>query len=220
MIIYTHYSDSHKELYDNYFKSSLRKLYPKDEVSIRAAYHKQTTVEGKFMEAGWLESMKYKLQVILQAIDENKDDYFIFADTDIIFYQPFIEDLLEEVKGYDIACQEDCNSLCAGFFIARGNDANKKLFTEIYNNFTQMVNDQVALNQFKDMVKYKLLNKKKYYTIGNFFDNNDGTHRWDGVSNIIPPKEMKMHHANYVVGVSDKVKLINLIKKNYEDLVR
>ena len=220
MIIYTHYSDSHKKLYDDYFKVSLRKLYSKDEVYIRAAYHKQTTVEGKFMEAGWLESMKYKLQVILQAIDENKDGHFIFADTDIIFYQPFVQDLKEAIGDNDIACQEDCDSLCAGFFIARGNDKNKELFTQVYNNFTQMVNDQVALNHFKNMVQYKLLDKKKYYTIGNFFNNADGTHKWDGVSNIIPPKEIKIHHANYVVGVSDKIKLIDLIKTNYENLVR
>ena len=64
MNIYTHYSDSHKELYENYFKKSLRKIYTKDEACIRAAYHKQTTSKGKFMEAGWLDSMKYKLQVI------------------------------------------------------------------------------------------------------------------------------------------------------------
>ena len=213
MNIYTHYSDSHKELYENYFKKTLREIYTKDEACIRSAYHKQTT-------AGWLDSMKYKLQVILQAIEENKDDYFIFADTDIVFYQPFIEDLKNAIGDGDIACQEDCNSLCAGFFIARGNNKNKKLFTEIYNNFRQMVNDQVALNHFKDMVSYKFLNRKKYYTIGNFFNNTDGTHKWDGVTNIIPPTEIKIHHANYVVGVEDKIKLIKLIRTNYENLVR
>jgi len=30
MIIYTHYSDSHEDLYKNYFKDSLRKIYTKD----------------------------------------------------------------------------------------------------------------------------------------------------------------------------------------------
>tara|TARA_R100000700_G_scaffold34984_1_gene43326 strand:+ start:1211 stop:1873 length:663 start_codon:yes stop_codon:yes gene_type:complete len=215
MNIYTHYSDSHKELYEDFFKSSLREIYNKKEVSIRAAYHKQTTSEGKFMEAGWLDSMRYKLQVILQAIEENSNDYFIFADTDIVFYNDFIDDLKESLGDKDIACQEDCNSLCAGFFIARGNDKNKKLFTEIYNNFTEMVNDQVALNRLKDMVDYKFLDKEKYYTIGNFYDNPDGTHVWDGVTHIIPPKNMKIHHANYVVGVESKIKLIKMIKEKY-----
>jgi hypothetical protein len=226
MNIYTHYSDSHKELYEDYFKASLRRLYDKDKVTIRAAHHRQTTSKGMFMETGWHESMRYKLQVILAAIEENKDGYFIFSDVDIVFYKKFIEDLLEKVADYDIALQEDCGSLCAGFFIAKGNQKNKKLFETIYNNFSDLVNkwgqsgsaDQVALNYYSHMINYTLLDTKEYYTIGNFFDNDDGTHIWDGVSNIIPPKEMKVYHANYVLGVSDKVKLINLINKNYEKL--
>ena len=68
MKVYTHYSESHKDLYENYFKKSLRELYTKDELAIRSACHKQTTSAGSFMEAGWLESMQYKLEVILKAI--------------------------------------------------------------------------------------------------------------------------------------------------------
>ena len=81
-----------------------------------------------------------------------------------------------------------------------------------------MVNDQVALNRLKDMVDYKLLDKEKYYTIGNFYNNPDGTHVWDGVTDILPPREIKIHHANYVVGVKDKIKLIKLIQNNYENI--
>lgn len=219
MKVYTHYSESHKDLYENYFKKSLRELYTKDELAIRSACHKQTTSSGAFMEAGWLESMQYKLEVILKAIEENRNEYFIFSDVDIVFYDKFIDDLLASVDGYDIACQEDCGSLCAGFFIAKGNEKNFNLFTKIYKTFRQLVNDQVALNHYKDDVNYKLLDKNKYYTIGNFYNNPDGTHVWDNSTNIIPPDSMKIHHANYVVGVEGKTKLINLIKTNYESLV-
>ena len=94
MKIYTHYSDSHKDLYENYFKKSIRNLYSEDELKIRSASHKQTTRSGEFMEQGWLESMKYKLQVILQAIEENRNEYFIFSDVDIYYYDKFIPDLI------------------------------------------------------------------------------------------------------------------------------
>jgi len=222
MNIYTHYSESHKELYEKYFKPSLRRLYTKDDVTIRVVEHKQTTASGVFMEQGWLESMRYKLQVILQAIEENWNDYFIFSDTDVIFYQPFVDDMLQEIQpnNYDIVCQNDCGSLCAGFFIAKGNENIQKLFTLIYNNFARMVNDQVALNYYKDTVKYKLLDVNKYYTIGNFFNNKDGTHIWDGKTDIVPSDSMMVHHANYAVGVLDKIRLIKMIKENYESLVR
>lgn len=219
MKLYTHYSESHKELYDEYFIKSLRKLYTRDELIIRKASHKQTTQTGSFMEAGWLESMKYKLEVILQAIKENKNEYFIFSDVDVVFYNKFIDDLLISVKGYDIACQEDCGTLCAGFFIAKGNEKILKLFTKIYRTFTSLVNDQVALNHYKNDVNFKLLDKEKYYTIGNFFNNQNGTHIWDNTTDIIPPKNIKIHHANYTEGVGNKIKLINLIKDNYESMV-
>jgi len=215
MIIYTHYSDSHEDLYKNYFKDSLRKIYTKDEVKIRAAKHRQTTKDGTFMEEGWLDSMDFKLQVILKAIEENWNDYFIFADTDIVFYKEFIDDLLMEIKGFDIACQNDCESLCAGFFIARGNERVKNLFLKIRENYRNMVNDQVALNKFKNIINYKLLDKEEYYTIGNFFDNVNGTHIWDGVTKIKPPQDMRIHHANYVEGVGQKKKIIEMIRSEY-----
>ena len=219
MKIYTHYSESHSDLYNNYFKPSLRRLYDKDKITIRAANHRQTTSKGMFMESGWNDSMRYKLQVILAAIEENKDSHFIFSDVDIVFYKKFIEDLLEKVADYDIALQEDCGSLCAGFFIAKGNQKNKKLFETIYNNFTELVNDQVALNHYRHMINYTLLDTEEYYTIGNFFNNPDGTHNWDNTTNIDPPKKIRLHHANYVKGVGNKNALIDMIKTNYENMV-
>lgn len=217
MIIYTHYSDSHKEMYENFFKSSLRKLYSKDEVLIKATYHKQTTSSGSFMSSGWLESMDIKLDVILAALNET--ERFIFADCDIQFFKPFISQVVESLNDYDIACQEDRGSLCAGFFGCKSNDKTKELFTTIKSKFKEMVNDQVALNNLKNIVSSTLLNKEQFYTIGNFFENKNGTFVWDNETNIIPPSNILMHHANYVVGVENKLKLLNMIKTN-EGLVR
>ena len=217
MIIYTHYSDSHKEMYENFFKASLRKLYSKEEVLIKATYHKQTTSTGSFMSSGWLESMDIKLDVILTALNETKE--FIFADCDIQFFKPFINQVLESLNDYDIACQEDRGSLCAGFFGCKSNDRTKKLFTTIKNRFREMVNDQVALNNLKSIVSSTLLNKEQFYTIGNYFQNKNGTFVWDNETNIIPPSNILLHHANYVVGVENKLKLLQMIKAN-EGVVR
>ena len=68
---------------------------------------------------------------------------------------------VKNIQGYDIACQEDCGTLCAGFFIARGNDSIRNLFEKVYRTFTSLVNDQVALNYYRDMVNFKLLDNKK-----------------------------------------------------------
>jgi hypothetical protein len=214
--IYTHYSESHSHLYNDFFKPSLRKIYSKEELPIKVLNHAQTTQNGTFMTNGWLDSMEFKLNVILTAIEENFEDWFIFADCDIQFFKPFLNDLKNELTDVDIVCQEDCKSLCAGFFACKGNISTKKLFTTIKQTFRYLVNDQVALNEHKHLVKYKLLDNKKYFTIGNFFDNIDGTHNWDNQTNIVPPKEILLHHANYVKGVDNKIKLLNLIRLNYD----
>lgn len=75
-----------------------------------------------------------------------------------------------------------------------------------------MGNDQVALNNFKGSVNYKLLNKNLYYTIGNFFMNKDGTNNWDGISDVYLPNGIYIHHANYVKGVDQKIALMDKIK--------
>lgn len=210
--IYTHYSDSHKDIYDNYFKASLRNIYTPSEVSIRGCYHEQTTLDGMFMSPGWLDSMNIKLDVILTALTENKNKWFIFSDCDVQFLKPFVEDLEFELNGFDIVCQNDCNSLCAGFFACNANERTNLLFTTIKQNFRYLVNDQVALNEYRNLVKYKLLDPQKYYTIGNYFTNTDGTHIWDNSTAIIPPSNILLHHANYVKGTANKIKLMDLIK--------
>jgi len=217
--IYTHYSDSHKELYENFFKKSLRSLYSNNDVAIRYMHHTQTTHDGTFMTQGWLDSMSFKLDVILSAIEENKEGWFIFADCDIQFLSRFVEDLESQLTDVDLVCQEDCGSMCAGFFACKGTPAAKNLFETIKKTFRLLVNDQVALNEHQKLISYKLLDNKKYYTIGNYFKNIDGTHNWDNTTNIIPPREVLVHHANYVCGVQNKVKLLTMIRSNYENLV-
>jgi hypothetical protein len=213
--IYTHFSDSHLEMYERYFKPSLRNLYTKEQIIISVCKHRQTTTDGMFMSRGWLEAMDIKLDVILTAINENKSGWFIFADCDVQFLRPFINDLYRELKDVDIVCQNDCNSLCAGFFACKSNDKTLNLFKSIKRDFRHMVNDQVALNDFKHLVNYKLLDKQKYFTIGNIFNNIDGTHNWDNKATIEVPDSVLIHHANYVKGTDNKLKLLEQVKNNF-----
>ena len=215
--VYTHYSNSHKEMYENFFKASLRKLYTQEEVKIKGVYHTQTTLTGSFMTPGWNDAMDIKLGIIQEALET--DERFIFADCDIQFFKPFVSDIISQLSNVDMVCQEDRGSLCAGFFGCNSNARTKDLFLKIRNNFRNMVNDQVALNYFKDSVNYKLLDAEQYYTIGNTFVNQDGTFIWDNQTKITPPTNIKLHHANYVVGPENKIKLLEMIKQN-ESLVQ
>ena len=213
--IYTHFTDSHKPMYDRFFLPSLRKLYSKDEVRLRVLQTPQLSKTGSFMSPGFVETVDVKVDHILRALDEQES--FIFADVDICFYKPFVEDVMNKLNGYDIVCQEDRESLCSGFFACKSNSSTKGLFKEIKNHLrSHNVNDQVSLNHLKDIVKYGLLDKRAYYTIGNFYTNENGTYIWNNKVHINPPSDMVLHHANYVVGVENKIRLLEMIKNNYE----
>ena len=219
MVIYTHYSDTHQELYKDFFLNSLRNLYSKKQLPIRALNHEQTTEHGTFMEPGWLEAMYFKILVVLKAIEECEGGWFIFADCDINFYKPFLKDLEHEIKNKDIVCQQDRGTLCAGFFACKANKKTKALWSQIKSTFRSFPGsgDQTALNYFKDQVDYGFLDKEKYYSVGNFPEGtNNLTTVWDNKTNIVPPRNILLHHANYVVGTENKIALLEMIRKNIQ----
>lgn len=215
MKIYTHYSDSHQDMFHEYFLKSLRDIYSREELPLTAIYHSQTTECGAFMSNGWLDTMDVKINTIIQAIEENYGNSFIFSDSDVQFFKPFMGELSKELEKYDLVTQEDRGTLCAGFFGCNANEKTRTLFSLIKENFKSMINDQVCLNHFKNTVKYSLLNREQFYTTGNTFLSLDGSGIWDNTTKIIPPKTILMHHANYVVGVENKMKMLEMIKSNY-----
>jgi hypothetical protein len=217
MNIYTHYSDSHRILYEEYFKPSLRSLYTKDELLIKYHYHDQFTKSGLFMENGWSDTMQHKLDVILNGIEECWGKQMIFSDVDIQFFRPFLSDLNEKLQDCDMVTQEDCGTMCAGFIACNCNDNTRNLITTVKKNYRNMVNDQVALNHFKHIVKYKLLSKTKYFTIGNFFNNKDGTHVWDNITDVNIPQDIILHHGNYVLGTDNKIRLMKYVRDNWKN---
>lgn len=218
MNLYTHYSDSHKIMYNDYFLSSLRKIYSKSELNLRTLYHEQTTAEGRFMSPGWHEAMDYKILVILKAIEECKGSWFIFSDCDVQFFAPFLNDIEVEIKDKDIVCQEDRGTLCAGFFACQASDKMKEVWETVRARFRSLTNDQNALNCFKLRFNSSTLDKYKFFTVGNFFNNSSGTFVWDNVSNIVPPKNILVHHANYVEGTENKIKLLEMVKNNFKNV--
>ena len=216
MKIYTYYSSSHKILYDDFFKPSLRLLYSKEDAPIKGMSIPQISDTGDFGNFDFNKTVNHKYNLLKQALKDNWGDYFIFADSDIQFIKPFISDLKIRIKDYDIVAQADENDICSGFFIAKANIAVESFFNSsqqmlIDENFKY--NDQVYFNRCKNMINYELLPKDKYYTVGNFFTNSQGTHVWSGEDNITIPNDVYVHHANYIIGVENKIKFMNLVKQ-------
>lgn len=218
--IYTHYSKSHEIFYKEYFNPSLRRYYNTDEVTIRLAEQQQYTSNGVFMERGWLDAMEEKIQIILKAIEENRNGWFVFSDCDIQFFGRFLDVINKEMndKSIDIVGQEDIETICAGFFACKGSAKMKEIFTEVLRTFRTVGNDQAALNKLRPEFNYKYLDGNQFYTIGNELKQIVPP-VWRSNSNYTPkvPGGILMHHANFVVGLEDKIKLMKLVKQIVED---
>lgn len=205
--VYTVYSESHKNLYNNYFLKTL----PKD---LDVVSHKipQNCPSANFYETGWADTCFKKTEIFLRACEENFNDIFVFSDVDIQFFtNSIVEDLLVELQDYDLACQFDTGFLpyCSGFFICRSNSRTLDLFNTINQKYIR--EDQTSLNCYINKCKAKFLSNK-FYTVAQSI----GT-VWSGQDFNIPTN-IVLHHANWVVGVDNKIVLLDLVRKKYESL--
>jgi len=205
MKIYTIHSESHNEFHENFFIPTL----PTD-LELHSYLIPQECKTANFKEKGWEQTCHRKTEVFLRACDENTNDIFIFSDVDIQFFDKNIVNiLLEELSDYDLACQYDTGYLpyCSGFFVCRVNDRTKDLFNRINKLYVE--EDQTSLNYHISACRAKFFSNR-FYTVAQTI----GT-KWDGQHFVIP-KDILMHHANWVVGVKNKIFLLKLVREKYE----
>ena len=205
MKIYTIHSESHNELYKNFFIPSL----PKD-LELCSHLIPQECETANFKEHGWKRTCYRKTEIFLKACDENTNDIFVFSDVDIQFFDTnIVSILLDELSDYDLACQYDTGYLpyCSGFFVCRVNDRTKDLFNRINKFYIE--EDQTSLNYHISACRAKFLSNR-FYTVAQSI----GT-KWDGQYFDIP-KNISIHHANWVVGVQNKILLLKLVREKYE----
>lgn len=222
MKIYTIFTDSHQQLLHEYFIPSLYNNINYSEpkpIDIIIKKIPQFCPTATYGRKGWMETMLNKVDQHIEACEYNLGKQFIYFDCDVQFFKPFIDDMIEELGDFDIACQNDIfpyenrQTYCAGMFICNANEKTLDFFKSIRKNMVENsyrpheYNDQVALNENLYKIKHKLLSCK-FYTIAQttncLWDNNYN------INNI--PNNISIHHANWTHGVDNKIKLLNFIK--------
>lgn len=210
--ILTFLSDSHQELYDLFFYPSYKKYLSQD-FELIVEKIDQLCPNGNFGDNGFDITMLKKIELINKHIDINDKKILLFADIDIQFFQNI--DLSFIVEPYDIWFQQDYfnNYICAGLFIAKQNINTFKFFNDVFHELKSKINgkidDQAIINQIKNRIKYKLLPPDKYWTVAN---STMGSQWYPGVDFNVP-SDIVAHHANWTIGVPNKIKLMNLTRK-------
>ena len=203
MKLYTIFSPSHKEIYEDFFLKTIP-----NEFEIITTEIEQDCPTGEFYQEGWDRTCFLKVELFIKACEENMGNHFVFSDVDIQFFGNVKEVLLQEIGDYDIACQNDTGPYyCSGFFICMANERTLNLFREMKKNYVK--EDQTTLNNNIHLVKSKFLSHR-FFTVGHSIGR-----PWTGQA-FQMPADLLVHHANYTVGVPNKILLLKTVRQAIE----
>ncbi len=208
--LYTFYSKSHAILKDDWFAPSIQRINDDLNVTIRFIDQLGT---GNYGTKEFNQTMLDKIDLIDDAIKENWGGIFVYADIDIQFFRPFSNIIREMLKKYDMVIAKDSpqGTCCAGFFAARANKRVKRLWQDVRKlTPTTRGDDQGALNKFLRRthpcpVKWAYL-PKEFFGGGTLTGKN-----WEPGKSLPVPQNIIMHHANWTVGLPNKIAQLQLV---------
>lgn len=220
-VMITFYTPSHTILYDNYFfpsfnQSKLNKYY-----QLQTAVFPQECDKASYMATGWNSTMMRKVDLILETIQAHYGEVFVYADVDIQFFKGFQATTF--LKDYDIVFQRNQKNnrrVCAGFFIARANEAVYNLWQSVKDQMQQdpRLDDQEPLNRAlrdRNLRNPNLNLDIKWALLPNSFFNPalyTGAARWTPGIELVLPSKIILHHANWTVGLENKIKQLDYVK--------
>ena len=211
-MIYTFYTDTHKIFLDNWFMKTIKE---KDKVHVEK--FEQECLTGVFGSNGWRKAMLKKVNYIRECLTQ--PDPFFYLDCDIQFFDSFYDDYMKimENNNLDVLGQHDSNrSVCCGFMLIRPSDKMRKLWDKVYEEMKRDTYkcDQAGFNNIHH--QYKL----NFMFLGQDCFSiwmTNGIRVWKPSHEIkLPNIKLKTHHANFTVGIENKIKLMEVVKKTYE----
>lgn len=206
MDIFTFYTPSHEVLLERYFLASLP-----DEYVPHIFELPQDCSSGNYESDGWNTTMRKKVELMIEATKQCWGRPFVFSDCDVQFFGNSSQNLLDQLGTADIAAQNDgIGKLCAGFFIAQANTNNLDLYQAMIEYMdAEQCNDQIAMNHCAKDMAY--LNNS-IFTIGMA----NQYKVWKGETDIGIPNNIIIHHANWTVGVKNKIKLMDFVRNKMQ----
>lgn len=204
------YTPSHYILRDQWFLPTLQ-----DDFELVHHDLSQVCKSANFMEAGWLDLMHQRLDILIKAISENMGDIIVYSDVDIQFFRPFKDLIYPMMENKDLLVQRarPNGAICAGFYFCKCNEKTLKLHQNIKQYMINHpgTNDQDGMNHWLrikniDNIQWGLL-PNEFYNPGIYADK-----RWSPGDQLAIPKNIILHHACWTVGIENKIKQFEYIR--------
>lgn len=221
--MYIGYTPSHEPLVQNWFLPSL-KVDPGIELVV-TKWKEQTCQSARYYSKGWRETVVRKFDLLTRATQENWGKVFIYSDVDVQFFKPFACRAIECLGDQDVVLQRNrkTGQLCTGFIVCRGN--SKTL--ELWQKGKELVltgkaeSDQPAVNMIlrnsskPSPVRWGYLPWEEFFGVGVVCPE-----RWSPGEPLKVPEPIRVHHANFAVGIPNKIEQFKLVKRTVEARVR
>lgn len=212
--LYTFFTPSHKELKDDYFLPSLQD----DGLEIIVQECPQECPSALVFSEGWQKSMLRKVDMIIEAINDNWGDIFIYADIDTQYFGPISDIIRKEISNKDMVIQRDTPSgtMCAGFLACWANSRTLKLWQAVRNYMinSHSPSDQKTLNKLLRHNKNNQFNMRWDYLPSEQFCGG-GTFSaspWRPGKSLHIPLTLLMHHANWTTGTENKIEQLKYVR--------
>lgn len=227
--LYALTTPSHQGLHDDWFRPSLRDDYAVEVRPLEQVGQREDHVCGT---AAFNLTMAAKVRLMIDAIRDNWGRVFIYSDVDIQFFGKTEQLIDAAIRNRDLVAQRDARPwmtvlhhpqfsghLCAGFLACRGNDRTLRLWQAVLDHVRGRPDqhDQQALNQ--------LLNRRTGWRLPNRFGVRWGylpdaffgpgpqlRGVWEPGMPLAVPRRIVMHHANWTIGVANKVAQLTAVR--------
>ncbi len=210
--LYACYTPSHRILKDDWFLPTLQ-----DDYEINMDFFEQECATGSFLDEGWTKTTLRKVEMIIRAVKENWDTFFIYSDVDVQFFKPTQDIISDLMRDKDIILQLDCPSggACTGFFACKGNHETLQLWQEVRQFMINHPNfsDQETFN--RTLMKHPEI-RWEHLPI-NFFGGGSLTGSlWIPNKYLFVPDDIVLHHANWTKGIKNKILQLKYVKRKFE----
>lgn len=215
MNLYCFYSKSHKILLDKFLKPSAIHDY-----NILAKECKQICQTGNYTEKGWTETQREKVKWWIESIKNNLGKIIVCSDVDVQLFEGSKKFLLQKIKNYDILFQKNNETgfdVCSGFFICKCSEeiiSFMELVLLHLKNKKSGSGEQVEIN--KILCNYSAIKIKWNYLDRDKIWNPGGKYKF--LEDLKIPKKLLLHHANWCVGVEEKIKQLDFVKNKVSSI--
>jgi hypothetical protein len=210
-------------MYDKYFFPTYEK-YLSEDFAIDSVYL-DTDRDPAWGTPSFNKTVSGKIPMILNKLNQMEgDEYLLYSDVDVIFLKPIKDLLVEEMGDSDIVFSDDDGKICTGFIFMRNNDKVRIFFENIKKNYSLGGGDQMNTRSFarnhKVDIKYKLLSLKFFNIVMvSYLIKDRRTNKFLSklfVKSVeLFPDPIVMFHANYLLGIDEKEKWLEMVSKEF-----